>query len=826
VGPTVGLITIMCTITDHLTMDIAKESRSNNINIIKYGSLSVLVVQNVSLVVLVRYSRTRGNTSSPYLGSAAVLMTELLKFIINLVLECLWYKKVRSFPDFLNWLQGILISNQTLRLGLPALLYVIQNNLLYVALANLSVPVYVVLNQGKLIATAMCSWFLLRKYLSMVQWFSITMLAMGVAVVQLSQIDDAGKNKHQLQNRPIVGVAAMGISCITSSFAGVYFEKMLKTKSNEKTSLHVINLQLSSWSILLSGIAAYATDSAMIREHGLLQGFDAITWVVVTNQALGGLLVAVVMKHADNILKGFATSISIIFSCLISVCIWGIAIDWSFGLGTTLVIGAVFLYEGVCPSCETVSMKRCVFPRLSIGRLLLSATGLCVVSRMCFSTNHTQYLQYISASHQLDEALDITVELTTVHIPQYHSCGVLSLSPALSKREFGLRMIIHDAIFWSNGHDFDLQYKDGSGGTKPSFEIMSKSTVLKTLFSANSTVNNTLLTDDVICSLLLEHILSLPDHSSDKIMEAFKILLSGLDLRHYLFNRKRSTCSPRMVAVVDAALTCAEIDLYGYAECDNSFPISSSESSEMQAAEKAMIDALLNLPSTKCAPMFLKNKCVHRTQLPIPKQAKDCAIVGSAGKLKGSNLGSVINSHDFVVRMNLAPVRGYEMDVGNRTDIRVINWPSWMSVNKNRQREKRQFLVDIDPTPYRSVRLISVFGPKPAIRYSESSEKTCIDNVFTEEQIKRHKVERNASRFRATSGFEMLMRCMYICTRVHVYGMSNPAEGKDVPYHYYDHEEQRKYLTEVTWDAWILHNFAMEKGKVAEWVNSHIIDQD
>jgi len=525
---------------------MSEQSKSKNSkNFFKYGSLLVLVVQNVSSIVLVCYSQTRGSASSTDLGSAAVLVTEILKFSINLVLECIWHKRVRSFPELLTWLKCILMSNQMFKLGLPALLYVIQNNLLFVALANLSVPIYVVLNQGKLIATAICSWFLLRKRLSLLQWFSIMVLAIGVAVVQLSQIDDAGHHKNQQQSR-LVGVTAIGISCITSSFAGVYFEKMLKTESSgENTSLHVLNMQLSSWSILFSSLTAFATDGAMIREHGLLQGFDAVIWVVVTNQALGGLLVAIVMKHADNILKGFATSISIIFSCLLSVYLWDMSLDGSFGLGATLVIGAVFLYEGVCPSCKAISFKWCAFPTVSIIRLLLSAIGFCVVLQLPFSMDQTQYLRYIFKKEQLEPS-GITFELSTGGIPQYHSCGVFFLTPALYKHEFGPRMSLHDAIFWSNDKNPNLLYKDWKVTTKSSFQIMSQRTIPAIRFSVNSSaVNSSLRMDDVICNLLLEHTLSLPEYLSGKIVEAFQIVLSGQDLPHHSFNHnKKSTCSP------------------------------------------------------------------------------------------------------------------------------------------------------------------------------------------------------------------------------------------------------------------------------------------
>ena len=52
----------------------------------------------------------------------------------------------------------------------------------------------------------------------------------------------------------------------------------------------------------------------------------------------------IVIKHADNILKNFATSLSIIFSVVISAIFMGLQLSWLFALGVGLVNYAVFLY--------------------------------------------------------------------------------------------------------------------------------------------------------------------------------------------------------------------------------------------------------------------------------------------------------------------------------------------------------------------------------------------------------------------------------------------------------------------------------------------------
>lgn len=54
-------------------------------------------------------------------------------------------------------------------------------------------------------------------------------------------------------------------------------------------------------------------------------------------------------------------------------------------------------------------------------------------------------------------------------------------------------------------------------------------------------------------------------------------------------------------------------------------------------------------------------------------EKRSLVIVGSAPSLRGSSQGEWIDSFDVVVRFNGCAIRGFEQDVGSRTDILVTN---------------------------------------------------------------------------------------------------------------------------------------------------------
>ncbi|KAK2887616.1 hypothetical protein Q8A67_015844 [Cirrhinus molitorella] len=55
-----------------------------------------------------------------------------------------------------------------------------------------------------------------------------------------------------------------------------------------------------------------------------------------------------------------------------------------------------------------------------------------------------------------------------------------------------------------------------------------------------------------------------------------------------------------------------------------------------------------------------------------PKRCRTCAVIGNSGNLKGSSYGGLIDLHNFVIRINMGPTKGYEKDVGTKTTHRFI----------------------------------------------------------------------------------------------------------------------------------------------------------
>ena len=333
-------------------------------------------MQNAALSIVMHYSRVSTPPAQSYSPASAVLLNEILKGLISFSVAVIRVFNSQESPYrgsislSMRHVCHEIFSADSWKLSIPAILYVIQNSLQFVAISNLPVATFQVTYQMKILTTAAFSVVLLRKSLSPTKWTALCFLALGVGIVQIQSTASSTPHKSTINipvgsaheaapvhihiMSPLKGFGAVTAACFTSGLAGVYFEMVLK---GSKADLWVRNVQLSLFSLVPALLPVFFSDHRNSQGFfgDLLKNFGGWAWGTVAIQTFGGLVTAVVIKYSDNILKGFATSLAIILSFLASVALFDFTLTPSFVVGSTTVLVATWLYNQP-PGKETISI--------------------------------------------------------------------------------------------------------------------------------------------------------------------------------------------------------------------------------------------------------------------------------------------------------------------------------------------------------------------------------------------------------------------------------------------------------------------------------------
>eukprot|EP00613_Pedinella_sp_CCMP2098_P074958 CAMPEP_0171912806 /NCGR_PEP_ID=MMETSP0993-20121228/11370_1 /TAXON_ID=483369 /ORGANISM="non described non described, Strain CCMP2098" /LENGTH=588 /DNA_ID=CAMNT_0012546717 /DNA_START=43 /DNA_END=1809 /DNA_ORIENTATION=+ len=352
-----------------------KQMTKATMRAVKYGSFILLVVQNSALTCTMRWSRAHAK-GPLYHTSTAVVMSELIKIVVS---SLLLLKESGSWGAFTETVRTEIVGKpeECLKLLVPGLLYTIQNNLQYVAAANLQPAVFQVMYQVKMLTTACLSVCMLKKNLKPSQWGGVGLLMGGLVLVQMSQMGSGGGGNGGVAagGSAAVGFSAVLSACTLAGFAGCYLERVLKGSS---TSLWVRNLQLGAWGSLLGVASVALKDGRSVVQQGFFYGYSPVVWTVVGIQACGGLLISLVVRYGDALLKGFATGLAIILTTAVSVAFFDFKVTPTYLAGASTTLTAVLLYSGILPKLIARALGRMPFAALGgadDGTLQASQTG-------------------------------------------------------------------------------------------------------------------------------------------------------------------------------------------------------------------------------------------------------------------------------------------------------------------------------------------------------------------------------------------------------------------------------------------------------------------
>eukprot|EP00547_Thalassionema_nitzschioides_P000072 CAMPEP_0194210678 /NCGR_PEP_ID=MMETSP0156-20130528/8946_1 /TAXON_ID=33649 /ORGANISM="Thalassionema nitzschioides, Strain L26-B" /LENGTH=353 /DNA_ID=CAMNT_0038938053 /DNA_START=110 /DNA_END=1171 /DNA_ORIENTATION=- len=315
--------------------------------------LTLMVIQNSSAVLLGRYARTSVPKDDLFNVNHLVLVTEVAKLILSSILEF-----HATNGGLLNSVKENILDRplSALKISIPALLYLIQNTLLYVALSNLAAPIFQVTYQAKLATTAVVSVIMLNRRYNLKQWICLVVLSLGVALVVLGEKKE--EKQEEESDKPsqslTVGLISVSTACICSALAGVYFEKVLKKGESENgvarapVSMWMRNMQLSIFSIIIGAMQGLGQGGDE-EPQPYFHGFNACVWGLVALQAGGGMLVAAVIKYADNVLKGLATGVSVVVGTTFSAVFFGTILTGQFSVGAVMILVSVYFFSNELP---------------------------------------------------------------------------------------------------------------------------------------------------------------------------------------------------------------------------------------------------------------------------------------------------------------------------------------------------------------------------------------------------------------------------------------------------------------------------------------------
>ena len=292
-----------------------------------------------------------------------MFLNEVLKLTVCLTIALYEISRTisPSMPatSLFSGLINTVFTGDSWKLAIPAVFYVMQNSLQYVAISNLDTATFQVTYQFKILPTAVFSVLLLKRSLSTRKWLALGLLMIGVAVVQLPtaeseafaslktahhglyfprsmngwrklgnslakrsatyegiEEDDMLANPHMNAS---LGLGAALLGCVVSAAGSVYFEKILK-ESETHVSLWVRNVQLAFYSLFPSFfIGVLFVDGEHVAKSGFFVGYNWVVWTTIAIQAVGGIIVSFCLNYADNISKSFAMSLSILLSLCASV---------------------------------------------------------------------------------------------------------------------------------------------------------------------------------------------------------------------------------------------------------------------------------------------------------------------------------------------------------------------------------------------------------------------------------------------------------------------------------------------------------------------------
>lgn len=223
----------------------------------------------------------------------------------------------------------------------PAVLYCLYNNLLYVSLSGFDPASYYVLMQFRMVITGVLFQIIFKKQLKKMQWISLIILTIGCIIKQLKLNGSEGLS-FEVNIYLFFIFAQMLCSC----FAGVYTESILKTRGlGVSVMVQNVFFYIDSIFCNLALLAYNGKIFTFLNHENIVPVLNPKVILIIIMTTLIGITVSLFLRHMNSILKIFASATGMLFSAVFSLLIFGIPIGINKMISICFILVALYLYS-------------------------------------------------------------------------------------------------------------------------------------------------------------------------------------------------------------------------------------------------------------------------------------------------------------------------------------------------------------------------------------------------------------------------------------------------------------------------------------------------
>lgn len=218
----------------------------------------------------------------------------------------------------------------------PAALYTVWNVVNYVSLLHVSLSVYSIIYQSVLFFSAFLWSVTFKRKLTLMQWFALTLLAVGVFVVHI-----------KIPFKVDIHLSALWVllQAFISAVASVYNEFLYKRPEEKHNTIHQQNTYLYIFTTFFSFFYVMGTEGpAIFLPANFFRGFSVrVVFIVFVSIALG-ISVSLILKHRNVIVKLYAQAIHSPLEVVAAHIFLHTELTWMIIIASLLIGVSTWLY--------------------------------------------------------------------------------------------------------------------------------------------------------------------------------------------------------------------------------------------------------------------------------------------------------------------------------------------------------------------------------------------------------------------------------------------------------------------------------------------------